>query len=72
MEASSHIPVLTKEVLNIFKHNLAGEKLRFFDGTLGGAGHTGAILNAFANSCVVADCVKIHCPNENLLVPIHG
>ena len=54
MESTVHIPVLRNEVLAVFQDNLSGEKLKFFDGTLGGAGHTVGLLELFSDSFVVA------------------
>lgn len=54
MQTTSHIPVLTSEILALFQANITGENLNFFDGTLGGAGHTEELLNTFKNSSVVA------------------
>jgi 16S rRNA (cytosine1402-N4)-methyltransferase len=48
---TSHIPVLLNEVIEVLKANLGGE---FLDCTLGGGGHTLAILEANETNKVVA------------------
>jgi 16S rRNA (cytosine1402-N4)-methyltransferase len=48
---TSHIPVLLNEVIEVLKANLGGE---FLDCTLGGGGHTLAILEANESNKVVA------------------
>lgn len=51
MEKTQHIPVLEKEVLEYLQAAAGGE---FLDCTLGGAGHTLAILNANPKNTVTA------------------
>ena len=50
MERTTHVPVMLKEVLQMLNADKGGE---FLDCTLGGAGHTVAILNANKKNIVV-------------------
>ncbi len=49
-----HVPVLLEEVLAAFRANLRTATPRILDGTLGGAGHSEALLEEFPGASLVA------------------
>ena len=51
MESSYHAPVLVREVLEYLRPERGGS---YFDGTLGGGGHSEAILSAAATARIIA------------------
>lgn len=67
----SHIPVLLKEVLQMF--DSAPSKLRYFDGTFGRGGHLNAVLSTYPEISAVAmdrDTQAIEFAKENFAEPI--
>lgn len=54
MDANVHIPVLLKETLAALAPALASSSATLVDGTLGGAGHTSAVLARFPSARVLA------------------
>ena len=51
---SHHVPVLLDEVIKVFRENVSAPSARFLDGTLGGGGHSEAILSSFPEANLVA------------------
>lgn len=52
--APQHYPVLVNEVVEVFQNLKGRHPLRYFDGTFGRGGHTGAVLKYFPHCEVVA------------------